>query len=83
MTRSSFRSPAKSPEPRSLQNVQPPKATLPSRLCEGGGIYGLLARDRFDELIQFIIAYQIMCDYLDNLCDQSDYLDLSNQLTLH
>ncbi|KMK77781.1 tetraprenyl-beta-curcumene synthase family protein [Alkalihalobacillus pseudalcaliphilus] len=51
--------------------------------CEGGGIYGLLARDRFDELIQFIIAYQIMCDYLDNLCDQSDYLDPKDFRSLH
>ncbi|KYG26644.1 tetraprenyl-beta-curcumene synthase family protein [Alkalihalobacillus trypoxylicola] len=51
--------------------------------CEGGGVFGLLARERFDELIQFIIAYQIMCDYLDNLCDQSDYQDPKDFRSLH
>ncbi|MEC2071818.1 tetraprenyl-beta-curcumene synthase family protein [Alkalihalophilus marmarensis] len=51
--------------------------------CEGGGVFGLVARDRFDELIQFIIAYQIMCDYLDNLCDQSDSLDPRDFRALH
>ncbi len=51
--------------------------------CEGGGIYSLLARDRFDDLIQFIIAYQLICDYLDNLCDQSPSLDPNDFYSLH
>ncbi len=51
--------------------------------CEGGGVYGLVARDRQDELIQFIIAYQLICDYLDNLCDQSDSLDPNDFESLH
>lgn len=51
--------------------------------CEGGGVYGLVARDRFDDLIQFIIAYQITCDYLDNLCDQSPALDPNDFRSLH
>lgn len=51
--------------------------------CEGGGVYGLVAKDRFDELIQFIIAYQITCDYLDNLCDQSPSLNPDDFCCLH
>lgn len=51
--------------------------------CEGGGVFGLVARDRMDDLIQFIIAYQIMCDYLDNLCDQSPSLDPNDFRSLH
>ncbi|MBP3949832.1 tetraprenyl-beta-curcumene synthase family protein [Bacillus suaedae] len=50
--------------------------------CEGGGVFGLAA-ERFDELIQFIIAYQIICDYLDNLCDQSPALDPNDFRQLH
>ncbi|NEU30010.1 tetraprenyl-beta-curcumene synthase family protein [bacterium LRH843] len=51
--------------------------------CEGGGVYGLLAKDRFEELIQFIIAYQLTCDYLDNLCDQSPSFDPNDFRSLH
>ncbi|MDT8859321.1 tetraprenyl-beta-curcumene synthase family protein [Alkalihalobacillus sp. MEB130] len=51
--------------------------------CEGGGVYGLVAKDRFDDLLQFIIAYQIACDYLDNLCDQSPSLDPNDFRSLH
>ncbi len=51
--------------------------------CEGGGVYGLVAKDRFEDLIQFIIAYQIACDYLDNLCDRSPALDPNDFRLLH
>ncbi|WP_332633873.1 tetraprenyl-beta-curcumene synthase family protein [Halalkalibacter flavus] len=51
--------------------------------CEGGGVYGLVAKDRFDDLLQFIIAYQIACDYLDNLCDQSPSFDPNDFRLLH
>lgn len=51
--------------------------------CEGGGVYGLLAKDRFDDVIQFIIAYQLTCDYLDNLCDQSPSFDPNDFRALH
>ncbi|WP_157404597.1 tetraprenyl-beta-curcumene synthase family protein [Shouchella shacheensis] len=51
--------------------------------CEGGGVYGIIAGDRFEELIQFIIAYQLICDYLDNLCDQSDSLNPNDFRALH
>ena len=39
--------------------------------CEGGGIYALLAGDQCPEAIRFIVAYQTISDYLDNLCDRS------------
>lgn len=51
--------------------------------CEGGGVYGLLAMDRFHDLLRFIIAYQTICDYLDNLCDKSDALDPNDFRSLH
>ncbi|MCK0471254.1 tetraprenyl-beta-curcumene synthase family protein [Alkalihalobacillus sp. APA_J-10(15)] len=52
--------------------------------CEGGGVFGLLAdQDLFEEFIQFMIAYQLMCDYLDNLCDQSPALDPNDFRQLH
>ena len=39
--------------------------------CEGGSIYGLLAGNKYKEAIKFIVAYQTISDYLDNLCDRS------------
>jgi tetraprenyl-beta-curcumene synthase len=42
--------------------------------CEGGSIYGLLAQDQIEPIIRFIVAYQTICDYLDNLCDRSTSL---------
>jgi tetraprenyl-beta-curcumene synthase len=38
--------------------------------CEGGGVYSLLAGDHSREAVRFIVAYQTMSDYLDNLCDR-------------
>jgi tetraprenyl-beta-curcumene synthase len=51
--------------------------------CEGGGIYGLLAQDKIEPTIRFIVAYQTICDYLDNLCDRSTSLDPRDFRTLH
>ena len=51
--------------------------------CEGGGIYGLLAGDRYREAIRFIVAYQTISDYLDNLCDRSTSLDPDDFRILH
>lgn len=51
--------------------------------CEGGAIYGLLAPDKIDEVIQFIVAYQTISDYLDNLCDRSTSLDPEDFAALH
>jgi tetraprenyl-beta-curcumene synthase len=51
--------------------------------CEGGAIYGLLARDMRDEAIRFIVAYQTVSDYLDNLCDRSTSQDPEDFRVLH
>ena len=42
--------------------------------CEGGAILALLAEDLKKEAISFIVAYQTISDYLDNLCDRSTSL---------
>lgn len=51
--------------------------------CEGGAIYGLLARSKIESIIRFIVAYQIICDYLDDLCDRSNLPDSRDFRTLH
>lgn len=51
--------------------------------CEGGAIYGLLAKDFSNELIRFIVAYQTISDYLDNLCDRSTSLNPEDFRALH
>ena len=51
--------------------------------CEGGALYGLLAGDQYKEAIQFIVAYQTISDYLDNLCDRSTSQDPEDFRALH
>jgi tetraprenyl-beta-curcumene synthase len=51
--------------------------------CEGGSIYGLLAGIQYKEAIRFIVAYQTISDYLDNLCDRSTSLDPDDFRALH
>lgn len=51
--------------------------------CEGGAIYGLLAKGHWQEAIKFIVAYQTISDYLDNLCDRSNSLDPEDFSALH
>ena len=51
--------------------------------CAGGGMYGLLAGERREEAIRFIVAYQTISDYLDNLCDRSISLDPNDFRLLH
>jgi len=51
--------------------------------CEGGSIYGLLANKACREAIRFIVAYQTISDYLDNLCDRSRSLDPEDFRALH
>ncbi|MBW4542161.1 MAG: tetraprenyl-beta-curcumene synthase family protein [Myxacorys chilensis ATA2-1-KO14] len=51
--------------------------------CEGGSIYGLLAKNHWQEAIKFIVAYQTISDYLDNLCDRSTSLDPEDFRALH
>lgn len=51
--------------------------------CEGGGILALLAEEHYPEAIKFIVAYQTISDYLDNLCDRSTSLDPNDFEALH
>ncbi|EIT85528.1 hypothetical protein A374_09833 [Fictibacillus macauensis ZFHKF-1] len=51
--------------------------------CQGGGILALLAGSRRNEVIEFIVAYQTISDYLDNLCDRSTSLDPLDFEALH
>src|SRR5699024_462993 len=51
--------------------------------CQGGAILALLAGERIDEVIRFIVAYQTISDYLDNLCDRSTSLDPDHFQALH
>lgn len=51
--------------------------------CEGGAILALLANEKYKEAIRFIVAYQTISDYLDNLCDRSTSLDPADFSALH
>lgn len=51
--------------------------------CEGGAAYGLLAGKQCPEAIRFIVAYQTISDYLDNLCDRSTSSDPADFRALH
>lgn len=51
--------------------------------CEGGAILALLAGHHYKKAIQFIVAYQTISDYLDNLCDRSTSLDAADFAALH
>ncbi|MDL4842577.1 tetraprenyl-beta-curcumene synthase family protein [Aquibacillus rhizosphaerae] len=51
--------------------------------CQGGGVYSILAGHRWQEAIKFIVAYQTISDYLDNLCDRSTSLDPRDFRMLH
>ncbi|MFS0574098.1 tetraprenyl-beta-curcumene synthase family protein [Sporosarcina sp. 179-K 3D1 HS] len=51
--------------------------------CEGGAILALTALERKNEAIRFIVAYQTISDYLDNLCDRSTSLDPEDFTALH
>ncbi|WP_286171879.1 tetraprenyl-beta-curcumene synthase family protein [Gracilibacillus phocaeensis] len=51
--------------------------------CQGGSVYSMLAGEYWQEAIRFIVAYQTISDYLDNLCDRSTSLDPTDFRMLH
>ncbi|QDP42182.1 tetraprenyl-beta-curcumene synthase family protein [Radiobacillus deserti] len=51
--------------------------------CQGGAVFSLLAGKMWKEAITFIVAYQTISDYLDNLCDRSTSLDPEDFALLH
>ncbi|MBT2217040.1 DUF2600 family protein [Virgibacillus dakarensis] len=51
--------------------------------CQGGSVYALLAHKRWREAARFIVSYQTISDYLDNLCDRSTSMDPADFRLLH
>lgn len=51
--------------------------------CEGGAILALIAEEKKVDAIRFIVAYQTISDYLDNLCDRSTSHDPNDFSALH
>ncbi|MDQ0231156.1 tetraprenyl-beta-curcumene synthase family protein [Metabacillus malikii] len=51
--------------------------------CEGGGILAMLSGKYKQRCVEFIVAYQTISDYLDNLCDRSTSLDPEDFRMLH
>ncbi|WP_423799356.1 tetraprenyl-beta-curcumene synthase family protein [Neobacillus sp. SAB-20_R2A] len=51
--------------------------------CEGGAIMALTAQEHYKKAVKFIVAYQTISDYLDNLCDRSTSLDPNDFAALH
>ncbi|MFD2043217.1 tetraprenyl-beta-curcumene synthase family protein [Ornithinibacillus salinisoli] len=51
--------------------------------CQGGAVFSLLAGSKQKEAVTFIVAYQTISDYLDNLCDRSTSLDPADFRLLH
>ncbi len=51
--------------------------------CEGGAIMALAAAKDYKQAVKFIVAYQTISDYLDNLCDRSTSLDPKDFAALH
>jgi tetraprenyl-beta-curcumene synthase len=51
--------------------------------CQGGAILAAPYADQEEPLLDFIVAYQTLCDYLDNLCDRANCLDGRSFRKLH
>jgi tetraprenyl-beta-curcumene synthase len=51
--------------------------------CEGGAILALTAKEDYKKAIKFIVAYQTISDYLDNLCDRSTSQNPDDFAALH
>lgn len=51
--------------------------------CQGGGVFALLAGVHCKTVLSFIVAYQTISDYLDNLCDRSTSLNPEDFRMLH
>ena len=43
--------------------------------CQGGAVFAVPYRFEEGLLVQLIVAYQTLCDYLDNLCDRAQVTD--------
>jgi len=45
--------------------------------CQGGAVFALLNPNARNNLLPFIVSFQTISDYLDNLCDRVSWDDLS------
>lgn len=51
--------------------------------CEGGGVFAGPSRDPGGDLMQFLVPYQTLCDYLDTVTDRGPSQDPENLRWLH
>ncbi len=51
--------------------------------CEGGGVFGGPSRDAEGRLLEFLLPYQTLCDYLDTVTDRGPSQDPDNLRLLH
>ncbi len=51
--------------------------------CEGGSVYAAANLEYKDVLVEVIVAFQTISDYLDNLCDRSTSLDPRDFRQMH
>lgn len=51
--------------------------------CEGGGVFAGPSRDISGHLLQFLLPYQTLCDYLDTVTDRGPSQELANLRQLH
>ncbi|MGI6711468.1 MAG: tetraprenyl-beta-curcumene synthase family protein [Bacillota bacterium] len=51
--------------------------------CQGGSVYALYPGVDRDIMVRFIVAFQTISDYLDNLCDRGGCLDKNAFYQLH
>lgn len=51
--------------------------------CEGGGVFGGPSRDPQGYLLEFLVPYQTLCDYLDTVTDRGPSQDPGNLRWLH
>ncbi|MDI6601991.1 MAG: tetraprenyl-beta-curcumene synthase family protein [Thermoanaerobacteraceae bacterium] len=51
--------------------------------CQGGSIYSLYPGTDMAKMVHFIVAYQTISDYLDNLCDRAGVYDEMAFKNLH
>ncbi|MHB1610444.1 MAG: tetraprenyl-beta-curcumene synthase family protein [Sulfobacillus sp.] len=51
--------------------------------CEGGGVFGAPSRDPAGHVMQFLVPYQTLCDYLDTVTDRGPSQDPEDLRWLH
>lgn len=70
------------PEP-SLREQALSSITTKQFHCEGGGVFGGPSRDAHGAILEFLVPYQTLCDYLDTVTDRGPSQDPTNLRWLH